>query len=148
LVAHQNGEGELMNKTLLALVCGLVLVVTGCGGNGNTAERKTACTNALAALSDFQKLGSKVGLDFRNLAKDRLVVATAATFRKRVEVLQELTTDKERQQLGGLTHGLVLVEKLFGALAVHDLPAAQKYDREAGTSLSATKLQDICKTSS
>lgn len=137
-----------MNKTLLALVCGLVLVVTGCGGNGNAAKRKTACTNALAALSDFRKLGNKVGLEFRNVAKDRLVVSTAATFRKRVEEVQKLVSDKERQQLGALTHSLVLVEKLFGALAVHDLPAAQKYDREAGTSLSATKLQDICEASS
>jgi hypothetical protein len=146
LVAHPNGEGELMNKVLLALACGVVMVVAGCGGKDKTAERKTACTKASAALSHFQEVGREVGLNVRKAANDKRIVASAAALRERVEELQQLTTAKERQQLGGLTHALVRLEKLFGALAVRDLAAAHRYDQESGTTLDTTKLMAICKT--
>jgi hypothetical protein len=142
-----------MNKALLALACGLLLVLAGCGGSDKsaaerkTAERKAACTKAVAALTDLQRVGREVGLNVRKPANDRKVGAAVAAVRTPVEELQKVTTDQQRQQLEGLTHKLVLTEKLFGALAVHDTAAVEKYDREAGTSLDTSKLTAICQKS-
>jgi hypothetical protein len=143
-----------MNKALLALVCGSVLVVAGCGGSDKTAggdktaERKAACTKVFDALTNLQRIGKEVGLNVRKPANDRKVGAAVAAVRAPVEELQKVTTDQQRQQLEGLKHQLVLSEKLFAALAVHDTPAVEKYDREAGTSLDTSKLTAICKASS
>jgi hypothetical protein len=135
-----------MNKALLALACGLLLVVAGCGGKDKAAERKTACTKASRALTHLQTVGREVGLNVRKSANDRRIIASAAAFRERVEELQKLTTAKERQQVEGLRRALVHLEKLFGALAVHDTPAVEKIDQEPSAPLGPT-LKAICNTS-
>ena len=137
-----------MKALLIPFASGLALLCAGCGGGGHSAaETKTACANATNAQHQYQLAGKRVGLNFLKVANDNRMVAATSQFRVRVEQLRRLTAASEKEQLGELVRILYQHENLFKALAVHNLPAAHKYDEGLETTLEQTQANfaRICK---
>jgi hypothetical protein len=122
-----------MTRTLIASLCGLVLLASGCGSDNSaqektTAERKTACSRAAAAMTAYHHAGQAVGADFlEKPALVKRVIAAAGVFRARLRTLSPLTNSAQREQLEELQATLVQHEKLLGAIVAHDLALAHKY---------------------
>jgi DNA relaxase NicK len=137
-----------MKRSLTAFATGLALLCAGCGGGGHSAaETKTACASATAAQAQYLRTGKRVALNFLKVTNDQRMVAVAGQFRLRVERLRRLTSGSEKEQLGELVNILQQHENLFKALAVHNLPAAHKYDEGLEPTLEQAQANfaKICK---
>jgi hypothetical protein len=141
-----------MSRRLIAAMCtalGCIGFLGGCGGGSSsvdTTSTASLCPAVLSAQARYAAATGAMGLQFENLVLETRARKTLEALLLRVEQLQGVAGESQRDKLASLALALSNQLKTFRAFEEHDRQAASQYGNSINAPLrhGLADLRTIC----